>query len=41
MRGENGIQSGMFSSFSPEQRVPAEHPFMGCTPGEKLVSKQK
>src|SRR5512139_1750339 len=26
MRGENDIQSGMFSYFSPEQRVPAEHP---------------
>jgi transposase len=26
MRGDNDIQSGMFSYFSPEQRVPAEHP---------------
>lgn len=26
MRGENDIQSGMFSYFSPEQRVPAQHP---------------
>ena len=26
MRGENEIQSGMFSYFSPEQRVPAQHP---------------
>jgi transposase len=26
MRGENNSQSGMFSYFSPEQRVPAQHP---------------
>ena len=26
MRGANDTQSGMFSYFSPEQRVPAQHP---------------